>query len=120
MLRNVMTFLLLSFSIGGCAGATFGPGAGTVQGMVKGTVVEVDQRVQTVFQQMKIQLTGNSMKNSGNERELTGMIGDTEVTVTMNNASNSTTTVEVQASKNIVDGKRDFAREVLNRIVQQG
>lgn len=120
MMRNIITLGLFSLFVAGCASSSFGPGAGVTQGTVKGTVSMVDLRVQSVFQQMKIQLTGNSMKNSGNQRQITGKIGETEVTVTMDNSTNSTTTIEVQASKNVVDGNRDLAREILNRIIQQG
>ena len=120
MLKNSMFFIVFSFIAAGCASSTVGPGAGAAQGIVKGSVDDVNHRAQTVFQQMNIQVTGNSTKNSGNERQLLGKIGDTDVTVTMDNAPNSTTSVEVDASKNIVNGDRELAKEILSRIIQQG
>ncbi|MBI3544697.1 MAG: hypothetical protein HY075_15615, partial [Deltaproteobacteria bacterium] len=58
--------------------------------------------------------------NSGNERQLTGKMGDTDVTITLDNAPNSTTNVEVNAKKNMVNGDRDLASQILSRIVQRG
>lgn len=105
--------------LAGCASSTVGPGAGAAQGVVKGSLDDVSRRAQTAFQQMNIQTTGSSMKNSGAERELTGTLGDSKITVTMDTAGNSTTNVEVAASKNIVSGNQDLARQVLSKIVQQ-
>lgn len=120
MIKNLsfLTFIL-SLIAAGCASAPMGPGSGVAQGNVKGSVTDTNQHAQTVFQQMNIQLTGSSIKNSGNERQLTGKMGDTDITVTIDNAPNSTSAVEVQASKNLVNGNKDLAKEILSRIVQQ-
>ena len=112
-------FALLLF-IAGCANAPIGPTSGIAQGTVKGSVNEVNDRAQKVLQQMNVQITGSSIKQSGNERQITGKIGDNEVTVTMDVAPNSTTNVEVKASKNLVSGNKDLAKDILSKIVQQG
>ena len=113
----ILGLLLLA---AGCANSTVGPGAGAAQAVVKGNVNDVNQRAQAVFQKMNIQITGSSSKNSGNELQLTGKMGDNDVTVIMDNAPNSTTNIEVDAGKNLLNGNRDLAKEVLTRIVQQG
>ena len=113
-----MSLILVPIVMAGCAGATIGPGAGVAQGIVKGSAEEVKQRTQTVFQQMGIQATGNSMKNAGNELQLMGKLGDADVNVTIYNAPKSTSNVEVQASKNLIEGNKNLAGEILSRIVR--
>ncbi len=97
-----------------------GPGAGAAQATVKGSVDEVNKVAEKVLQDMNIQLTGSSVKNAGNERQLTGKMGDNDVTIILDNAPNKTTEVEVQAGKNMVSGNKDLAKEILSRIVAQG
>lgn len=101
-----------------CAHSTTGPGAGAAVSTVKGNVTQVNQVAQNVFQEMNIQPTQSSVKNSGTERELIGKQGDTTVTVKMNKAATATTKVEVDASKNAFQGKQDLAQQVLSRIVE--
>ena len=109
--------LLLLFSA--CASSTMGPGAGAAEGVVKGSVDDVNQRAQNVFKQMNIQFVSSSIKKSGNERQLSGKMGDSDITITMDNATPSTTSIKVDASKNVVSGEQDVAKGILNRIVQQ-
>ena len=102
----------------GCASSTSGPGAGTAASTVKGSVEVVQKRAREVFKDMNIQVTGDTVKNAGNERQLMGRKGDTAITVTINNDANSTSTVEVEASRNVMSGDRDLAHDILGRIVQ--
>ncbi len=119
MLKKLLPLLVVLTALSGCAGSTVGPGAGAAQGVVKGSVDEVNRRAEAVLGQMNIQVTGSSTKNSGNERQITGKMGDSDVTITLDNAPNATTNVEVSAGKNLVSGNRDLAKEILSRIVQQ-
>lgn len=118
-LKQCIPFFVLALVASGCASSTLGPGAGAAQSTVKGPIEEVTQHAQDVLREMNIQVTGNSTKNSGEERQLMGKMGDTDVTVTLDNAPNSMTSVEVDASKNLVSGNRDLAREILSKIIQK-
>lgn len=101
----------------GCASAPLGPTSGVAQGVVKGTVTEVNQDAQAVLQEMGIQVTGTATKDSGKEMQLTGKQGEINITVTIDDASATTSNVEVQASKNAVSGNKSLAEDILNRIV---
>jgi predicted component of viral defense system (DUF524 family) len=60
-----------------------------------------------------------STKESGAKRELKGKTGDLDVTVQMEQQDSATTKVEVYARKNLAEWDKDYAREVLGRIVKQ-
>jgi hypothetical protein len=107
-------------AMAGCANSPIGPGSGTAEAVVKGSVDDVSQRAQSVLQGMNIPVTDNNSRNSGKERQLLGKSGDTDVTVTMDNAPDGTTHVAVEASKNVISGNKSLAQEILSRIVQKG
>ena len=102
-----------------CASSTVGPGAGVAEAPVKGSVSNLNMRAQNVFQQMNIQSTGSSSANAGNEQQLTGRLGDSDITVRIDRQDANTSNVKVQASKNFVSGQQDVAKEILDKIVQQ-
>jgi hypothetical protein len=107
------------FLLSACASSTTGPGAGAAEGTVKGSVDDINQKAQSVFQQMNIQTTASSIENSGNERRLVGKMGDSNITVQIDKADNATSNVKVDASKNVVSGQQDIAKNILSKIVQQ-
>lgn len=119
MNRKLLPFVGALVFVAGCASSTVGPGAGAAQALVKGDVKDVDQHAQQVFNDMKISQTGSAIKNQGNQRQLTGKYGDSDITVTMNKQSDSSTNVEVDASKNLVSGNQDLARQILSKIVEK-
>ena len=91
-------------------------GAGSV---VNGSVDDVDQRARAVFAQEGIPVTGSQMENSGAKREIQGKKGDLDITVSMEQQANQVTKTEVSARKNIAVWDKDYAQQVLNKIVQQ-
>ncbi len=117
--KKIITLALFLGLLSGCASSTMGPGAGSAEGTIKGSVSHVSDQTQAVFRQMNIQLTGSSSKNSGNEHQINGKLGDSDIAVTIDNASGATTNVKVDASKNMFNGNRDLAQQILDRIVQQ-
>lgn len=119
MKKKLAAFVVFLGMLAGCASSTQGPGAGAAEGVVKGSVDQVSNQAESALQQMKIQVTGSSTKNSGNERQIIGKYGDSDVTVTIDNAPGSTSNVKVDASKNVFNGDRNLAQEILLRIVQQ-
>jgi len=119
MKKKLAAFALFLGMLAGCASSTSGPGAGAAEGIVKGNAVHVSNQAKAVFQQMDIHVTATSTKNSGNQRQITGKYGDSDVTVTVENAQGATSNVKVDASKNVFNGNQSLAQEILLRIVEQ-
>jgi hypothetical protein len=120
--------LTVASVLSGCAAAVLG-GAGAAGGIaytdrgakgeVKGNVDQVNQAAQSALQSMNIQVTGNEMKNSGQERTLAGKSGQAAVTVNMTQAGTNTTHVEVIAKEETFKWNKDYAKEILAKIVNQ-
>lgn len=111
----------------GCmAAAAAGAGAGAavlyndrgVSTKMEGTVDGVFARAQTVFREMGITETAQDNDDTGRERELQGRSGgDLEVTVDIKEVDGSMVSVEVFAQRNTVNWDREYARNVLQRIM---
>jgi hypothetical protein len=69
---------------------------------------------------MSIGIDAEKSEKGGDQRELKGKRGDTEVTVQLRRESPTTTKVEVIARKNLAEWDKEFARKVLARIVEGG
>jgi hypothetical protein len=61
-----------------------------------------------------------STENGGENRELKGKKGDLDVTIQLEQKSDKTTRVEVTARKNLAEWDKDYAQQVLQRIVEKG
>ncbi|HEU4565155.1 MAG TPA: DUF3568 family protein [Gemmatimonadaceae bacterium] len=103
----------------GAAGAIAWTNRGA-ESVVEGSVDKVFERSTGVFGDMGITRTGDTNEDSGAKRTLTGTKGDLEVTVEMNRESATTTKVEVYARRSAVDWDKNYARDVLNRIIKRG
>lgn len=109
----------------GCAAAAAGAGAGiylTSQGaksLVNGSVTDVSSRARAVLESDGITLDESKTAEAGKERELKGKKGDLDITVSMKRESATTTTTEVSARKNIVEWDKDYAKDLLGRIVKE-
>jgi hypothetical protein len=120
--------LAATVTLGGCFLLAAGAGAGAAvaytnrgaESTVSGSIDQVFDRSTSTMQQLGITETGRATEASGAKRRIVGTKGDLEVTVELSRASDATTKVEVFARKNTVDYDRDFARDVLTRIVQAG
>jgi hypothetical protein len=109
----------------GCvAAAAAGAGTGiylTTRGaesVVNGSVGDVAARARTVMGDMGITISETTMKDSGDKRELKGKKDDLDVTISMERAGDATTKTEVTARKNLVEWDKDYAQQILNRIVK--
>jgi peroxiredoxin family protein len=122
--------VLLAFCGGlpGCiAAGAAAAGAGTgvyltsrgAESLVDGSVDEVERRARAVFEAEGIPVTGSQMEKSGDKRELKGTKGDLEITVNMERQGPNTTKTEVSARKNLVSWDKDYAQQLLARIVSQ-
>lgn len=117
--------LALAGGIGCAAAAAGAAGAGagiylTNQGaksIVNGSVSQVTTRARSVLESEGVTLDATKMEESGKERELKGKKGDLDITVSMKKETSTTTSTEVSARKNLVEWDKDYAKEILNRIV---
>jgi uncharacterized protein DUF3568 len=91
-------------------------GAGST---IEGSVDDVDRRARAVFASEGISVSGSNMENNGAKREIQGKKGDLDISVTMERQTDTTTKVEVAARKNIAVWDKDYAQELLNKIVKQ-
>jgi hypothetical protein len=111
----------------GClAAAAAGAGAGIyltsrgAESLVDGPIDQVATRARTVMNAEGIVPDASSTENGGDKRELKGKKGDLDVTIQMEQQSDKTTRVEVTARKNLAEWDKDYAQQVLQRIVEKG
>jgi hypothetical protein len=112
----------------GCAAAVVG-GAGAASGIyltsrgaesvVEGPVDQVAARAKSVMNEMDIVQDEQSSKDQGAKREFKGKKGDLDVTVRLESQSTKTTKVEASARKNLVEWDKDFAKDLVSRIVEK-
>ena len=118
----------LVLSATGCMAAAAAAGAGAgiyltsrgAESMVQGSIEDVSARTRAVLNEEGIVLDESNMASGGDEREFKGKKGDLDVTVELERESGSTTRVEVTARKNLAEWDKDYAQELLSRIVEKG
>ncbi|HEY7460389.1 MAG TPA: DUF3568 family protein [Gemmatimonadota bacterium] len=111
----------------GCAAAAVGAGAGGalyftsrgVESIVDATVGDVAQAVRETFSDMGISIEDTKTEEGGNKREITGKKGNLDVSVHWERQTSSTSKVEVAARKNMAEWDKDYAKDVLSRIVKK-
>jgi hypothetical protein len=119
--------LLLLVALPGCLAAAAGAGAGAglyltsrgAESLVDGSIDDVATRTQTALTDLGVQVTGTSTDKGGDVREFKGKKDDLDVTAHLERQGPSTTKVEVTARKNLAEWDKDFAKQVLQRIVQK-
>ena len=119
--------LALAVPATGCLAAAAGGAAAGIyltsrgaEGVVEGAVDDVARRAEAVMNEMGIPVTGNKTEKSGDVREFVGKKGDLDVTVHLERETPTTTKAEVTARKNLAEWDKDYAKEVLSRIVAKG
>ena len=118
--------LARAVALSGCVLAAAGAGAGGAiyltsrgaESIVDASVPEVADAVADVFADLGIATTGTTAEKGGDEREVRGKKDDLDVTVHFERESPSTTKVEVTARENVAEWDRDYAKRVLERIVE--
>jgi hypothetical protein len=117
----------LSGPVAGCVAAAAAGAAGAVyattrgaEALVSGSVDQVAARAETVMKEMNIVPSAEKTETAGDKHELKGKQGDLDVTIQMERSDSSTTKVEVTARKNLAEWDKDYAKEVLTRIVKEG
>lgn len=119
--------LALALPVTGCVAAAAAAGAGAgiyltsrgAESLVESSVGQVATRAQAVMSEEGI-VADASSSSGGNERELKGKKGDLDVTIQLKRESDSTTRVEVTARKNLAEWDKEYAQQLLSRIVQKG
>lgn len=118
--------LALVLPMTGClAAAAAGAGAGIyltsrgAESLVEGPVDDIAKRAQAVMNEEGIVPDASSTENGGDKRELKGKKADLDVTITMERQDPKTTKVEVTARKNLAEWDKDYAQQLLSKIVQK-
>lgn len=119
--------LALALPTTGClAAAAAGAGAGIyltsrgAESLVEGSVDQVATRARAVMNEEGIVPDASSTENGGNKREFKGKRGDLDITIEMEQKSDKTTRVEVSARKNLAEWDKEYAQQLLQRIVEKG
>ncbi len=124
--RWILT-LALVVSTTGCMAAAAAAGAGAgiyltsrgAESMVEGSIEDVSARARAVLNEEGIALDESNMESGGDEREFKGQKDDLEVTIDLRRESSTTTRVEVTARENLAEWDKDYAQELLSRIVEK-
>jgi hypothetical protein len=103
----------------GAAGGVYATSRGA-EALVSGSVEEVAARAQTVMTDMNIAPAGEKTETAGDKHQFKGKQGDLDITIDMQRSDSATTKVEVYARKNLAEWDKDYAKEVLERIVKAG
>ena len=118
--------LALVLPMTGClAAAAAGAGAGIyltsrgAESLVEGPVDDIAKRAQAVMNEEGIVPDASSTENGGDKRELKGKKGDLDITIEMERKDPKTTRVEVAARKNLAEWDKDYAQQLLSKIVQK-
>jgi hypothetical protein len=107
------------------AAAAAGAGAGIyltsrgAESLVESSIDNVAGRARAVMNEEGIVPDAASMEKSGDTRELKGKKGDLNVTIQMERKSATTTRVEVAARKNLAQWDKDYAQQLLQKIVEK-
>ena len=101
----------------GAAGAIYATTRG-VESLVASPIDRVVADAESVMKSMGIVQDATSSEKGGAKRELKGKHGDLDVTVQLEQQDSATTKVEVSARKNLAEWDKDYARQVLERIVK--
>jgi hypothetical protein len=102
----------------GAAGGIYATSRG-VESLVSSPIDRVTTQSEAVMRDMGIVQDESSSKSGGAKRELKGKHGDLDVTIQLEQQDSATTKVEVSARKNLAEWDKDYARQVLERIVKQ-
>jgi len=119
--------LALVLPMAGCVAAAAAAGAGAgiylttrgAESLVDNSIDQVAQRAQAVMNEEGIVPDASSTESGGDKREFKGKKGDLDVTIEMERKSPTTTRVEVTARKNLAEWDKEYAQQLLSRIVQK-
>lgn len=121
-----MLAMALILPMTGClAAAAAGAGAGIyltsrgAESLVEGSVEELAGRARGVMNEEGIVPDASSTEDGGTKRELKGKKGDLDVTFELEEKSDKTTRVEVSARKNVAEWDKEYAQQLLQKLVEK-
>ena len=127
MRRNLLFLLAVVLPSTGCLAAAAAGAAGGIyltsrgaESVVEGSVDQIAGRAEAVMSEMGIVKEGESTEDQGDKHVLKGKKGELDITIAIDRESPTTVKVEVTARENLAEWDKDYAKEVLNRIVQKG
>ena len=127
-MRRSLLFPLAAVLLGtGCLAAAAGGAAAGVyltsrgaEAVVEGSVEDVATRAESVMGEMGIVKEGESTEDQGAKHVLKGKKGDLDVNIDIKRETDKTSKVEVTARENLAEWDKDYAKDVVNRIVEKG
>jgi hypothetical protein len=102
----------------GAGGAVYITSRGA-ESLVNASIPDVAEAVEDAFTELGIEQTKTTVERGGDEREIRGEKGDLEVTVKFEREGPGTTQVEVTARENLAEWNKDYAKRVLELIVER-
>jgi hypothetical protein len=87
---------------------------------VKGDINDVNVRAMTVFKEQKIAQVGSSLGKSGETQTLTGKKGDMTVEIQLDSRGDNQTHIGIIAKQGSLKWNKDFASNLLDKIVEKG
>ena len=127
MRRHLSLALAAALLSTGCLAAAAGGAAAGVyltsrgaEAVVEGSVEDVAARAESVMGEMGIVKEGESTESQGAKHGLKGKKGDLDVNIDINRETDKTAKVEVTARENLAEWDKDYAKDVVNRIVEKG
>lgn len=127
MSLRLLAVLAMASTAAGCIAAAAAAGAaGAIAYTERGANSEVNASVNTLlqateatFSEMNIVIVERKTAENGTEVELKGNRGDLDVTVSIHQDNPPTTKIDVTAKRNVVDYDRDYARDILQRVLKR-
>jgi hypothetical protein len=118
----------LVLPVTGCVAAAAAAGAGAgiyltsrgAESLVESSIDQVAARARAVMAEEEIVPDESSIEKGGDKRELKGKKGELDVTIEMEQKDSKTTRVEVSARKNLAEWDKDYAQELLSKIIEKG
>src|SRR5919108_5165934 len=118
----------LMLPVAGCAAGAAAAGAGAgiyltsrgAESLVESSIDQVATRARAVMSEEAIVPEASNVEQGGDKRELKGKKGDLDITINLEKKSSSTTRIEVSARKNAVEWDKDYAQQLLSRIIEKG
>ena len=127
MPRTLLFLLAVALPSTGCLAAAAAGAAGGIyvtsrgaESVVEGSVDQIAGRAEAVMGEMGIVKEGESTEDQGDKQVLKGTKGDLDITINIRRESPTTAKVEVTARESLAEWDKDYAKEVLSRIVQKG
>jgi hypothetical protein len=126
MRRNLLFLLAIALPSTGCLAAAAAGAAGGVylttrgaESVVEGSVDQIAGRAEAVMSEMGIVKQGESTEDQGDKQVLKGTKDQLDITISIDRESPTTAKVEVTARENLAEWDKEYAKEVLSRIVEK-